>query len=152
MKRYISVAVLLCLILTFTCSCIKKPVLIEEVATADELSARVGFTVAVPSTAKYTTFSIIENTMAEARFTFNSFIFIYRGSKLTSGDALHGKGTDFIANTPLELGDRTTITVSSLADGSRLATWTYNGTNYSLFAQKAVTDDVFMELCDLIVK
>ena len=152
MKKYVSLAVIFCLVLTLACSCIKQPTLIEEVATADELSERVGFTMAVPSTAKYATFSIIETTTAEARFTFNSFIFIYRGSKLVSGDALHGKGTDFVANSPQELGDRTTITISSLTDGSRVATWTYNGTNYSLFAQKSVNDDVFMELCDLIVK
>jgi len=152
MKRYISIALLLCLTLTFFCSCIKQPTLIEEVASADELSARVGFTMSVPSTAKYTTFSIIETTTAEARFTFNSFIFIYRGSKISAGDALHGKGSDFVANTTLELDTRTTLTVSSMEDGSRVATWNYNGTNYSLFAQKAVTDDVFLELCDLIVK
>lgn len=152
MKRIVSLAALLCMVLSLCCSCIKQPTLIEEVASANELSERVGFTMAVPSTAKYATFSIIENTMAEARFTFNSFIFIYRGSKLASGDALHEKGTDFEANTTLELDDRTTLTVSSMSDGSRVATWTYNGTNYSLFAQKAVTDDVFLELCDLIVK
>ncbi len=152
MKRYILVATLICLILTLTCSCVKKPVLIEEVASAEELSERIGFTMAVPSTAKYTTFSIIENKIAQARFTFNSYIFIYRGSKLVSDNDLHEKGDKFEANTTLELGDRATLNVSTLADGSRLVTWNYNGTNHSLFAQKSVTDDMFLELCDLIVK
>ncbi len=152
MKRYISLIAILVLILSLTASCIKAPTLIEEVATADELSARVGFTMAVPKSAKYTTFSIIETTIAEARFSFNSFIFVYRGSKIVAENALHGKGEEFQGNSTIEIGDRASVTISSLADGSRIAMWYYNGTNYSLFAQKAVPDDVFSELCDLIIK
>ena len=140
------------MILSLTVSCIKAPTLIEEVATADELTARAGFTMDIPKSAKYATFSIIETTTAEARFSFNSFIFVYRGSKLASGAALHQKGEDFAGNSTIEIGDRATVTISSLSDGSRVATWTYNGTNYSLFAQKSVSDDVFSELCDLLIK
>ena len=152
MKKYIAFALVLCLTLTLACSCIKQPQLIEEVETVEELSSRVGFKMEVPSSAKYTTFSIIEDTIAQARFTFNSFIFIYRGSVLNSGNDLHEKGDKFMSTNTLELGDRTVLSVNSLEDGSRLVTWTYGGTNYSLFTQKSVSDDVFMELCDLIVK
>ncbi len=143
---------MLTLILTLACSCIKAPTLIEEVETADELSERLGFTMAVPSTAKYTTFSIIETTMGEVRFTFNSFIFIYRGSKISSDAALHEKGTDFEATSSIEVGERATVAISTYKDGSRVATWNYGGTNYSLFTQKSVPDDTFLELCDLIIK
>ncbi len=152
MKKCIAIVLVLCFALTLACSCIKQPQLIEQVETVEELSERVGFKMEVPSSAKYTTFSIIEKTTAEARFTFNSFIFIYRGSVLLSGNDLHEKGDKFISTNTLELDDRTVLTVNFLEDGSRLVTWYYGNTNYSLFTQKSVSDDVFLELCDLIVK
>ena len=152
MKRYISIVAILVVILSLTASCIKAPTLVEEVATAEELTERVGFTMAVPSTAKYATYSIIETTTAEARFSFNSFIFVYRGSKLNADAALHQKEGEAEATSTIEIDDRATVTISSYPDGSRIASWNYNGTNYTLYAQKSVVDDVFSELCDLIIK
>lgn len=152
MKRYISLVAILVLILSLTASCIKAPTLVEEVATAEELSERVGFTMAVPKTAKYTTFSIIETTTAEARFSFNSFIFVYRGSKILADISLHEIETAVEATSTIEIDERATVTIRSFTDGSRVAMWSYNGTNHSLFAQKPVPDDVFSELCDLIIK
>lgn len=122
------------------------------VATAEEVSAGIGASFTVPDTAKYATFTVTDQSIGEATFTFNGVNFVYRASKLSADKSLHGIDDDPTSENIITIDTRADVTVKIFEDYSQLATWRYNGTNYSLYMQKTVSDDTITELCDLLIK
>lgn len=154
MRRFVAIFCVALLLLTCSCSDNtvnskgEKVVPVEDVET---LAAAVSVDVTVPSTAKYVTCSIVNDFIGEIEFSYNSIIFVYRASKLISGEDLHGF-KDLTSNGTVEIGDRAEIEMFTAEDGSRVATWYIKGTSYSVSSVKSVSDDFITELCDLIIK
>ncbi len=152
MKKTILTILCVIILLISFCSCDKIDTKIEEVSSDTELSERIGFTIDVPETVKYETFTIIDNTVGQAKFTFNGYIFVYRGSKLSADASLYQIDSNVVGTVDLTIDTRAVVNVKSLENGGRVAVWNYNGTNYTLYAQKSASDDVFTELLDLLIK
>jgi hypothetical protein len=133
-------------------SCSKKNQDVVEKQSDEEVAAAAGISFSVPDSAKYATYSVVNTHIGEARFTFNSIVFVYCGSKLSAGESLHRVKGKAITTTTLTIDTRATVSVDSYQEGWRLASWNYKGTNYSLFTEKAVSDDTITELCDLLIK
>ena len=151
MKKIISVIIIMVLLLSLA-SCSEKTNDVVSAQSADEVASSVGISFSVPDSAKYATYSIINTHIGEARFTFNSVVFVYCGSKISAGESLHRVNGKVTTTTTLEIDTRATVSVDSYQEGWRLASWNYGGTNYTLFTEKAVSDDAITELCDLLIK
>lgn len=152
MKKILSVLLCILIVLTLACSCEKKEEEVVAVSGAEEVADLVGISFSIPDTAKYTSFSVIKTFIGEARFTFNSIVFVYCGSKVSAEESLHRVEGDAVDLTSITIDTRATVSVTTFEGGSRVATWNYGGTNYSLYAEKAVSDDTITELCDLLIK
>ena len=151
MKKLVSV--LLCVILLLSLgSCTKKEQNIQTLSSAAEVSELLNISFLVPATAKYTTFTITDNELAQAHFTFNGFVFDMYASKVLSGKNLCSVKADYAGALSLEFDERASLTASSYTDGSRSCEWTKDGTNYFLYCHKSASDDVFLEICDVIIK
>ena len=151
MKRIISIISIIIILLTLA-SCSEKTHDVVSAQSDEEVAASVGISFAVPDTAKYATYSIVNTHVGEAKFTFNSVVFTYCGSKISAGESLHRVGGKVMTTTSLTIDTRATVSVDSYKEGWRLASWNYKGTNYTLFTEKAVSDDTITELCDLLIK
>lgn len=148
------VSILLCLIIVFCVSACadKKEVEVQTLSSAEEVSELLNVAFAVPATAKYCAFTITDNIVGQAHFTFNGFVFDMYASKLLSGTDLHQNKADYSGAVSLDFDDRADISINSYSDGSRVCEWTKDGTNYAIYCQKSANDDVFTELCDVIIK
>lgn len=124
---------------------------VEEVESLENLCEQSGLEIKIPSTARNSEFRIINNYIAESKFSFNTVIFTYRASKITSGEQLSGIAEKAESETELDLGERAEVTVYTYKDGSREATWYVNGTYNSLYTENNATNDLLTEICDLIV-
>ncbi len=151
MKKIISA--LLCVLLLFCIgSCAKKEQNIQTLSSAAEVAELLNIDFSVPATAKYTTFTITDNELAQAHFTFNGFVFdMYASKILLAKDMLSIKAQN-IGAVSLEFDERADLSVISYSDGSRGCEWTKDGTHYVLYCHKSASDDVFLEICDVIIK
>ena len=151
MKRIISILSVIVILIAFS-SCSKKTPDVVEAESAEQVSATVGISFSIPESAKYASFNIVQTHIGEAKFTFNSVVFVYCGSKLSAGESLHRVQGNVMTTTTIQIDTRATVSVDSYEEGYRLASWNYMGTNYSLFSEKPVSDDLITELCDLLIK
>ena len=124
---------------------------VDAAADTDELSERVGFEMSVPATAKNVECAVVNTTTGQITFSFNTVIYVLRGSKLVGGELLHKKRVDNSTHTQVSIGQRTTVDLYTDRDGGRIAQWYINGTNYTLTSQKDVSNDALTELCDLLI-
>lgn len=155
MKR---ITALLCAVLLVctVCSCSDEIITgknetVEPVDNVETLCAAVGVDMPLPSTAKNITCSIVNDFIGQIEFTFNSIIYVFRASKVNSGELLHG--IDKIESTgTIEIGDRAEIETFTVKEGGRVAIWYIEGTSYSVTSVKTVSDDALTELCDLLIK
>jgi len=123
----------------------------DAAADTDELSERVGFEMSVPATAKNVECAVVNTTTGQITFSFNTVIYVLRGSKLVGGELLHKKRVDNSTHTQVSIGQRATVDLYTDRDGGRIAQWYINGTNYTLTSQKDVSNDALTELCDLLI-
>lgn len=134
-------------------SCSEETDKIEETDSAESLTEQIGFDMSIPATAKNAEFCIINSTIAEIRFSFNSIKYVYRGSKLYSNKQLHGMSVNGAnPDYTIDIGDRATVSIYYPSGGGTVVTWYIEGTYYSLTSVKGVNSDVVTELCDLIIK
>lgn len=124
---------------------------VDAAADTDELSERVGFEMSVPATAKNVECAVVNTTTGQITFSFNTVIYVLRGSKLVGGELLHKKRVDNSTHTQVSIGQRATVDLYTDRDGGRIAQWYINGTNYTLTSQKDVSNDALTELCDLLI-
>ena len=124
---------------------------VDAAADTDELSERVGFEMSVPATAKNVECVVVNTTTGQITFSFNTVIYVLRGSKLVGGELLHKKRVDNSTHTQVSIGQRATVDLYTDRDGGRIAQWYINGTNYTLTSQKDVSNDALTELCDLLI-
>lgn len=124
---------------------------VDAAADTDELSERVGFEMSVPATAKNVECAVVNTTTGQITFSFNTVIYVLRGSKLVGGEQLHKKRVDNSTHTQVSIGQRATVDLYTDRDGGRIAQWYINGTNYTLTSQKDVSNDALTELCDLLI-
>lgn len=124
---------------------------VDAAADTDELSERVGFEMSVPATAKNVKCAVVNTTTGQITFSFNTVIYVLRGSKLVGGELLHKKRVDNSTHTQVSIGQRATVDLYTDRDGGRIAQWYINGTNYTLTSQKDVSNDALTELCDLLI-
>ena len=124
---------------------------VDAAADTDELSERVGFEMSVPATAKNVECAVVNTTTGQITFSFNTVIYVLRGSKLVGGELLHKKRVDNSTRTQVSIGQRATVDLYTDRDGGRIAQWYINGTNYTLTSQKDVSNDALTELCDLLI-
>lgn len=124
---------------------------VDAAADTDELSERVGFEMSVPVTAKNVECAVVNTTTGQITFSFNTVIYVLRGSKLVGGELLHKKRVDNSTHTQVSIGQRATVDLYTDRDGGRIAQWYINGTNYTLTSQKDVSNDALTELCDLLI-
>lgn len=150
MKKSLIAIICMCALL-FCVSCKKEDTGVVTLDSAEQISNTLGIDFKIPSTAKYYAFTVENDIVGKARFTFSGYIFELYASKVVSGDGLFQKSEKIDSTVGLEFDSRAQISVNSYSDGSRSAVWTKNGTNYLAFAQKPVTDDLFLELCDIII-
>ena len=156
MKKIFSIALALVMLLSLgSCSESTVPTGGEETVDADadedELSQRVGFDMSVPATAKNVECAVVNTTTGQITFSFNSIIYVLRGSKLVGGEQLHKKQADDSTHKQITVDERATVDLYTDRDGGRIAQWYVNGTNYALTSQKGVSDDALTELCDLLI-
>ena len=104
----------------------------------------------IPATAKDAEYAVVNELTAQATFTFNSIIYVFRASKIYSGEQLHGKNLN-TAERSIEIGDRATVTYCLDEQGGAVVQWTAGGTNYAFTSVKPLNDDIVTELCDLII-
>lgn len=123
----------------------------EKCDSVESLCEQIGLDMQVPSTAKSIECAVINNTIGEITFSFNSVIYVYRGSKLEKGVQLHKKAYNESSCRDVPLGERASLEFYNSDEGGCIAQWYLNGTNYSVTAQKAVSDDALTELCDLLI-
>lgn len=124
---------------------------VDAAADTEELSERVGFDMSVPATAKNVECAVVNTTTGQVTFSFNSIIYVLRGSKLVGGELLHKKRVDDSTHTQVSIGQRATVDLYTDRDDGRVAQWYVNGTNYTLTSQKDVSNDALTELCDLLI-
>ena len=124
---------------------------VDAAADTDELSERVGCEMSVPATAKNVECAVVNTTTGQITFSFNTVIYVLRGSKLVGGELLHKKRVDNSTHTQVSIGQRATVDLYTDRDGGRIAQWYINGTNYTLTSQKDVSNDALTELCDLLI-
>ncbi len=124
---------------------------VVEVQTIEELSSLSGIDIKIPSTARNTSFSIINSIIAKADYSYNSVLFTHRASKLSSGETLSGITIKASRESKLTFDDRAEITVIDYPSGAREAVWYVNGTYNSLYSEKSISDDLITEICDLII-
>lgn len=151
MKKIISV-LLICITVLCLASCKKKDDSRVEMKSAEEVCAKIGADFVLPKSIRYPTFYVIDEVVGEAEFAFNGFIFTFRASKIKAGDSLFEKKESVVGTSSFDIDTRATVTINSYSDGARLATWYYKGTNHILYTEKSASDDVFTELCDLLVR
>lgn len=124
---------------------------VDAAADTDELSERVGFEMSVPATAKNVECAVVNTTTGQITFSFNTVIYVLRGSKLVGGEQLHKKRVDNSTHSQVGIGQRATVDLYTDRDGGRIAQWYIKGTNYTLTSQKDVSNDALTELCDLLI-
>lgn len=151
MKKIIAV-LLICAAVFCIASCKKEDNTRVEMKSAEEVAAKIGADFVLPKSIKYPAFYVVEDVIGEAEFAFNGFVFTFRASKLKAGDSLYKKDDSVVGTSSFDIDTRATVTINSYSDGSRLATWHYKGTNHVLYTEKSANDDVFTELCDLLVR
>ncbi len=119
--------------------------------SAQTLSEQIGFDISAPATAKNVEYAIINDTIAQITFSFNSIIYEYRASKIYSGSQLHKKTLDENSQSELDIGQRATVELYRDTENGLIAQWSAGGTNYSLYSVKNVSEDAITELCDLLI-
>lgn len=122
-----------------------------EVDSLENLTAQVGFEITIPATARNISYYIENDIIAEINFAYNGIMYKYRASKVTAGTGLHGKTGKLENETRMQIGDRADIIMYTALEGARIATWSKDGTNYSIYTEKNASDDTIIELCDLLV-
>ena len=123
----------------------------EPADSTQTLSEQIGFEMSAPATAKNVECAVINNIIGQITFSFNSIIYVYRGSKISGGAELHKKSYDESTHTEISIGDRAAVDLYTDDDGGRIAQWYLEGTYFSLCCQKDVSDDALTELCDLLI-
>ena len=151
-KKLVSVILVLVCTLTVVCSCEKQEDDIVEVGGAEDIAATIGADFVVPSIVKYDTYSVIDGNIGEARFTFNSYVFEYRASKVKADSGLHGHSDDYHGTSTITIDTRAEVKVYSYSESGRVAVWNYKGTNYTLYSERNPTDDTYTELLDLLIR
>lgn len=124
---------------------------VEPAQDVQSLSDQVGVSMTVPATAKNVECSIINNIVGRITFSFNSIIYEYRSSKLLSGRQLSKKTYSDSTRSDISIGDRASLQLYTDGDGGRIAVWSLEGTNYSLYCRKNISNDALTELCDLLI-
>lgn len=157
MKRLILTLLVLAVCLNVLCSCNKSVSItqwdenLEQTDSIESLGDQIGFDIKIPSTAKNTGFAIINNVIGEVTFSFNSIVYMYRASKIVSGSQLHKIAFDDKSLSEIAIGDRAQVKAYTADDGGRVAQWYVDGTYYSLYTKKGISDDAITELCDLLI-
>lgn len=156
MKKVFSVIIALLMVLTVSsCNDTVTPGDSQEISeptdSAQTLSEQIGFEMSAPATAKNVECAVINNTVGEIKFSFNSIIYEFRGSKLLSGSELHKNTYNESTRNEISIGERASVELYTDVEGGRIAQWYLNGTNFSLCCQKSVSDDALTELCDLLI-
>lgn len=123
----------------------------EAVTDAISLSSQMGFEMSAPATAKNVECAMVDDLIGQITFSFNSVVFVYRGSKVMNGSSLYRAERLDDTKSEIEIGDRATVSVYFDKEGGRIAEWSAGGTYYALTSVKGISDDQITELCDLII-
>ncbi|HWQ59288.1 MAG TPA: hypothetical protein VN540_09745 [Clostridia bacterium] len=109
----------------------------------------IGITMDAPEGAEDISYFIISNELAQVNFTLSGFEYTYRASK-TQTD-ISGVYDTFAEAFSVDCdadGAVLTVTAQNASSGGRLATWSANGVNYSLWCALA-PDDAALKACAL---
>lgn len=127
----------------------------QEVSGPEAL-AQIGVFMEVPETAELGKCFIISQVVAEVNFTRADSNYIYRGS--ATAEDFAGIFEEFeeevtsIAATD-EMAVEGELTIKTTKSGGKLARWSKNGANYTLYTPAAVEEEDLVELCrELIAK
>jgi len=117
-----------------------------ELTGIRDIENKLGISMTLPAGATETVYSLIDDDVAQITFSYNGIAYTYRGSKLCKDQALDGiydNFTDGYFNIDLNGSD---FELYTAVNGNRLASWSIDEVNYSLYSGETVENTVLENL------